>query len=327
MCASSGVFIPGVQAPGAGGAAGGRVAERVQAAVARASGGARRCGPALRTRRSSSWWPSPYGIELRGTGAVDMMSGASSRVLHDPWRELRIRRSNCAEAVRADQTTWLCKADPCWLWTATTAALVCTALRIDPRPTQEPRRSFRGTTSRFVTSDRYVGSAGSTCWNSSCAGHTPWPAGRCTTSRRARQARRPAARDHRPAVPGPPRAPPALAVADLPSTPRSSRCASNFSRCAAVTACSSGTRGRRPKTARFYDGLCRDSPRSGRSPRCPASAPRTMTRQSDARAGDLRRSPAAPDPSAATAGSNGSSPRSGPAAAKADQHPSIYTTR
>ena len=68
-----------------------------------------------------------YGIEL-STGAVDGMLRRVSRVLHDPWRELH-EAIKLAEAVHADETTWLCKADPCWLWTATTAALVC--YRID----------------------------------------------------------------------------------------------------------------------------------------------------------------------------------------------------
>jgi len=95
-----------------------------------------------------------YGIEL-STGAVDGMLRRVNRVLHDPWRELH-EAIKLAEAVHADETTWLCKADPCWLWTATTAALVC--YRIDPRRTQEAAKRLLGENfGGFVTSDRYVG--------------------------------------------------------------------------------------------------------------------------------------------------------------------------
>ncbi|MGH3631861.1 MAG: IS66 family transposase [Sciscionella sp.] len=95
-----------------------------------------------------------YGIEL-STGAVDMMLRRVSRVLCDPWRELH-EAIKLAEAVHADETTWLCQADPCWLWTATTAALVC--YRIDPRRTQKAAKKLLGENfGGFVTSDRYVG--------------------------------------------------------------------------------------------------------------------------------------------------------------------------
>jgi transposase len=95
-----------------------------------------------------------YGIEL-SSGAVDGMLRRVSRVLHDPWRELH-KAIKLAQAVHADETTWLCKADPCWLWTATTAALVC--YRIDPRRTQEAAKKLLGEDfGGFVTSDRYVG--------------------------------------------------------------------------------------------------------------------------------------------------------------------------
>jgi transposase len=64
------------------------------------------------------------------TGAVDGMIRRVSRVLHDPWQELH-EAIKTAEAVHADETTWLSRSDPCWVWTATTAVLVC--YRIDPR--------------------------------------------------------------------------------------------------------------------------------------------------------------------------------------------------
>lgn len=95
-----------------------------------------------------------YGIEL-STGAVDTMLRRVSRVLHDPWRELH-EAIKLAEAVHADETTWLTKGDACWLWTATTALLVC--YRIDPRRTQEAAKRLLGEDfGGFVTSDRYVG--------------------------------------------------------------------------------------------------------------------------------------------------------------------------
>jgi transposase len=78
-----------------------------------------------------------------------------SRVLQDPWRELH-EAIKVAEALHADETTWLCRSDPCWLWTATTAALVC--YRIDPRRTQDAAKRLLGENfGGFVTSDRYVG--------------------------------------------------------------------------------------------------------------------------------------------------------------------------
>ena len=95
-----------------------------------------------------------YGIEV-STGAVDMMLRRVSRVLCDPWRELH-EAIKTAEAVHADETTWLCRSDSCWLWTVTTALLVC--YRIDPRRTQEAAKRLLGEDfGGFVTSDRYVG--------------------------------------------------------------------------------------------------------------------------------------------------------------------------
>ncbi|MGH2929324.1 MAG: IS66 family transposase, partial [Solirubrobacteraceae bacterium] len=95
-----------------------------------------------------------YGIEI-SPGAVDTILRRVSRVLCDPWRELH-EAIKVAEAVHADETTWLCKHDPCWLWTATTAALVC--YRIDPRRTQDAAKRLLGEDfGGFVTSDRYVG--------------------------------------------------------------------------------------------------------------------------------------------------------------------------
>ena len=95
-----------------------------------------------------------YGIEV-SVGAVDGMIRRVSRVLRDPWQELHDAIA-VAQAVHADETTWLTCGDPCWLWTATTAAVVC--YRIDPRRTQEAAKRLLGENfGGFVTSDRYVG--------------------------------------------------------------------------------------------------------------------------------------------------------------------------
>jgi transposase len=89
------------------------------------------------------------------TGAVDGILRRVSRVLHDPWRELHAAIKT-AEAVHADETTWLCRNDACWLWTATTALLVC--YRIDPRRTQQAAKRLLGEDfGGFITSDRYAG--------------------------------------------------------------------------------------------------------------------------------------------------------------------------
>lgn len=95
-----------------------------------------------------------YAISV-STGAVDMMLRRVSRVLHDPWRELH-EAIKAAEAVHADETTWLCRHQACWLWTATTALVVC--YRIDPRRTQQAAKRLLGENfDGFVTSDRYAG--------------------------------------------------------------------------------------------------------------------------------------------------------------------------
>lgn len=54
-----------------------------------------------------------YAISV-SSGAVDAMLRRVSRVLHDPWRELHAAIKT-AEAVHADETTWLCRNDACWL--------------------------------------------------------------------------------------------------------------------------------------------------------------------------------------------------------------------
>ena len=95
-----------------------------------------------------------YAITV-SSGAVDGMLRRVSRVLHDPWRELH-EAIKAAEAVHADETTWLCRRESCWLWTATTALVVC--YRIDPRRTQQAAKRLLGADfGGFVTCDRYAG--------------------------------------------------------------------------------------------------------------------------------------------------------------------------
>jgi transposase len=95
-----------------------------------------------------------YGLRV-SVGAIDSMIGRVSRVLHDPWRELH-EAIKTAEAVHADETTWLTNSDSCWLWTATTALVVC--YRIDARRTKEAAKRLLGENfDGFVTCDRYAG--------------------------------------------------------------------------------------------------------------------------------------------------------------------------
>ncbi|MGZ6725690.1 MAG: IS66 family transposase [Solirubrobacteraceae bacterium] len=202
-----------------------------------------------------------YGIEL-STGAVDMMLRRVSRVLHDPWRELH-EAIKLAEAVHADETTWLCKADPCWLWTASTAALVC--YRIDPRRTQEAAKKLLGENfGGFVTSDRYVGYhwldvlQQQLCWAHAVRQLTeiserPGAPGKLGT-RLLDIAGQVFAIHHEHA--------PALAVADRPEHPAlialREQLAPLRERFRALL--EQGTRGRHPKTARFCAGLLEEYP-------------------------------------------------------------------
>ena len=200
-----------------------------------------------------------YGIEL-STGAVDKMLRRVSRVLHDPWRELH-EAIKTAEAVHADETTWLCKADPCWLWTATTAALVC--YRIDPRRTQEAAKRLLGEDfGGFVTSDRYVGYH----WLDVLQQQLCW----------AHAVRQLTEISERPGTPGKLGArlldiagqvfaihrelAPALAGADHPEHPALLALREQLAplRERFCELLEQGTRGRHPKTARFCDGLLQE---------------------------------------------------------------------
>ena len=105
-------------------------------------------GPRLPTRMSKCWPGCTRSHARRSSScsasAADRAgpefmpsiecSGASATCCTTIARPAR-KRSSSAEAVHADRTTWLSKADPCWLSKASTAALVC--YQIDPRRTQQ----------------------------------------------------------------------------------------------------------------------------------------------------------------------------------------------
>jgi transposase len=270
-----------------------------------------------------------YGIEL-STGAVDMMLRRVSRVLHDPWRELH-EAIKLAQAVHADGTTWLCKADPCWLWTATTAVLVC--YRIDPRRTQEAVKKLLGENfGGFVTSDRYVGYH----WLDVLQQQLCW----------AHLVRQLTEISERPGAPGKLGARlleiagqvftvhrehvGALAGADGPEHPALLALREQLQplRKTFQELLEQGARSRHPKTARFCAGLLEEQAALWTFCEVPGITPTNNDAQRAMRGPViLAGSPAAPNPSAAIAGSNGSSRSSRPAAANAAPHPSIYTTR
>jgi transposase len=88
-------------------------------------------------------------------GAVDAAIARMSRVLADPWAELRdaVRQ---AQAVHADETSWRLRGQTNWLWVAATALLAC--YRIDPKRSQQAAQALLGEDfGSFVITDRYVG--------------------------------------------------------------------------------------------------------------------------------------------------------------------------
>jgi len=89
------------------------------------------------------------------TGAIDNAIMRMSRVLADPWSELRhaVRQ---AEVVHADETTWRLAGAQQWLWVAASALVAC--FRIDPTRTQQAAKALLGEDfGGFVVSDRYAG--------------------------------------------------------------------------------------------------------------------------------------------------------------------------
>lgn len=88
-------------------------------------------------------------------GAVDAAIMRMSRVLADPWRELRdaVRQ---ADAVHADETSWRLGGATNWLWVAASALMAC--YRIDPSRSQQAAKELLGEDfGSFIITDRYAG--------------------------------------------------------------------------------------------------------------------------------------------------------------------------
>jgi transposase len=127
-------------------------------------------------------------------GAVDAAIMRISRVLTDPWTELR-DAVRAADAVYADETSWRLRGTTQWLWVAASALMAC--YRIDPHRTQQAAKALLGEDfGSFVITDRYAGYhwldvlQQQLCW-----AHVIRPADRAVrTGGRTGQARHPAAR-------------------------------------------------------------------------------------------------------------------------------------
>jgi transposase len=88
-------------------------------------------------------------------GAVDGAIMRMSRVLADPWRELRdaVRQ---ADAVHADETSWRLGGATNWLWVGASALMAC--YRIDPSRSQQAAKELLGEDfGSFIITDRYAG--------------------------------------------------------------------------------------------------------------------------------------------------------------------------
>ena len=95
-----------------------------------------------------------FGIPI-SLGAVDKTIMRMSRVLADPWAELR-EAVRAAEVIHADETGWRLAGAQQWLWLA--ASALCACYRIDPSRSQAAAKELIGEDfSGFVISDRYAG--------------------------------------------------------------------------------------------------------------------------------------------------------------------------
>lgn len=89
------------------------------------------------------------------TGAIDNAIGRVSRVLADPWAELKAAIGQ-AEAVHLDETTWRLAGAQQWLWVAAAALVAC--YRIDPSRSQAAAKALIGEDfGGFAITDRYAG--------------------------------------------------------------------------------------------------------------------------------------------------------------------------
>lgn len=95
-----------------------------------------------------------FGIPI-SLGAIDKVIMRMSRLLADPWAELReaVRRS---EVIHADETCWRLRGAQQWLWLAASALYAC--YRIDPSRSQQAAKELIGEDfGGFVVTDRYAG--------------------------------------------------------------------------------------------------------------------------------------------------------------------------
>jgi transposase len=89
------------------------------------------------------------------TGAIGNAIMRMSRVMADPWVELR-HAVQQAEVIHADETTWRLRGAQQWLWVAASSLAAC--YRIDPSRSQAAAKALLGEDfGGFVVSDRYAG--------------------------------------------------------------------------------------------------------------------------------------------------------------------------
>jgi len=95
-----------------------------------------------------------FGISI-SLGAVDKTIIRISRVLADPWAELRVAVRG-AEVVHADETSWRLSGAQQWLWLAASALVAC--YRIDPSRSQAAAKELLGEDfGGIAITDRYAG--------------------------------------------------------------------------------------------------------------------------------------------------------------------------
>ena len=88
-------------------------------------------------------------------GAIDATIMRVSRILADPWEQLR-EAVRHAEAVHMDETTWRLAGATQWLWVAASALAAC--YRIDPARSQAAAKELIGEDfGGFAITDRYAG--------------------------------------------------------------------------------------------------------------------------------------------------------------------------
>lgn len=88
-------------------------------------------------------------------GAVDQAIIRMSRILADPWAELREAVQE-AEVIHADETSWRLRGAQQWLWLAASSLVAC--YRIDPSRSQAAAKELLGEDfGGIAITDRYAG--------------------------------------------------------------------------------------------------------------------------------------------------------------------------